>query len=46
MPYKCKNQKSKSKKTKYRVTNWPKYKKALRQRGDITFWFSEEAIAQ
>ena len=46
MPYKCKKQKSKSKKTKYRVTNWPKYNKALRQRGDITFWFSEDAIAQ
>jgi len=43
MPYKCKKNKSKSKKTKYRVTNWPEYNKALCQRGDITFWFSEDA---
>src|ERR1700694_2215943 len=27
------------------VTNWPEYNKALRQRGDITIWFTEEALA-
>ena len=30
--------------TKYRVKNWPAYEAALRRRGDITFWFDEEAI--
>jgi hypothetical protein len=32
-------------KTKYRVNNWAKYDKALVQRGDITLWISEDAIA-
>jgi hypothetical protein len=27
------------------VTNWAEYNKALRQRGDITIWFSEEKLA-
>ena len=31
-------------KTKYRVSNWAEYDKALVQRGDITLWISEEAI--
>ncbi len=31
-------------KTKYRVKNWPSYDIALKQRGDITVWFDEEAI--
>ena len=31
-------------KRKYRVANWPEYDKALRNRGDITIWFSEDAI--
>ena len=31
-------------KTKYRVINWSQYDKALRNRGDITSWFSREAI--
>ena len=30
--------------TKYRVTNWAEYDKALVRRGDITLWISEEAI--
>jgi hypothetical protein len=25
--------------------NWPAYEASLRQRGDLTVWFSEEAIA-
>ena len=31
-------------KTKYRVKNWAAYEVALRERGDITAWFDEEAI--
>ena len=31
-------------KTKYRVQNWATYDTALRERGDITVWFDEEAI--
>ena len=31
-------------KTSYRVTNWPEYDQALRDRGDITLWISHEAI--
>jgi hypothetical protein len=27
------------------LTNWPAYEAGLRQRGDLTVWFSEEAIA-
>ena len=27
------------------VTNWPDYDSALRQRGILTGWFTEEAIA-
>lgn len=36
------------KKTKisYKVRNWSSYNKSLVQRGDITFWFSEEAVQQ
>src|SRR5215217_1759455 len=30
---------------RYRVTNWAEYDAALRQRGSLTVWFSEEAIA-
>lgn len=32
-------------KRRYRVTNWPEYDAALRQRGSLTVWFTEEAIA-
>jgi IS5 family transposase len=32
-------------KTKYRVSNWVEYDQALVERGDITLWISEEAIA-
>jgi hypothetical protein len=32
-------------KPRYRVTNWPEYDAALRQRGSLTVWFTEEAIA-
>lgn len=30
-------------KTQVRVRNWPEYEKALRARGDVTVWISEEA---
>lgn len=32
-------------KTGYQVTNWSAYNKSLVNRGDITFWFSEEVLA-
>lgn len=32
-------------KAKYRVTNWPEYNEALRQRGDVKVWFSEDAVS-
>ncbi len=28
-----------------RVTNWPAYDASLRQRGSLTVWFTDEAIA-
>ena len=42
------HKRSRSPKTKkiYRVKNWSQYDKALRNRGDITIWFSEEAIQE
>jgi hypothetical protein len=30
---------------RYRVTNRPEYEAALRQRGSLTVWFTDEAIA-
>ena len=33
-------------KQKFKVTNWSEYNKALRRRGDITVWISEDAISQ
>jgi hypothetical protein len=30
---------------RHRVTNWPEYDAALRQRGNLTLWFTDEAIA-
>lgn len=30
---------------KFKVINWPEYDVGLRQRGSITFWISEDAIA-
>lgn len=32
-------------KAQYRVTNWAEYNEALRRRGDVTVWFSEDAVA-
>ena len=45
MPYKHNESRShKFTKPKYKVTNWPEYNEALRRRGDITIWFTQEAI--
>src|ERR687890_153476 len=30
---------------RHKVTNWPAYDASLRQRGSLTMWFTEEAIA-
>ncbi|WP_027690660.1 IS5 family transposase, partial [Rhizobium leguminosarum] len=30
---------------KYQVTNWPAYNESLRQRGDLTIWVKDEALA-
>ncbi len=32
-------------KTRYRVQNWPEYERGLKARGDVTIWFSDEAVA-
>ncbi len=32
-------------KQKFKITNWPTYNKALRQRGSLTVWLYESAIA-
>ncbi|OYR08354.1 putative insertion sequence transposase protein [Brucella grignonensis] len=32
-------------KQKFKVTNWAEYEADLRQRGSVTFWISEGAIA-
>ena len=31
-------------KTKYRVGNWREYERGLRSRGDVTIWFSADAV--
>src|ERR1700720_3556001 len=32
-------------KQKRKLTNWPAYEASLRQRGDVTVWFTDTAIA-
>ena len=45
-PYKHnQSRRHKIEKARYKVTNWPEYNEALRQSGDITIWFTEEALA-
>lgn len=47
MPYKAnESRRHKFEKTKYRITNWPEYNQALRKRGSITVWFSEDMMSQ
>jgi len=31
-------------KSSYRIRNWPEYEAGLRRRGDLTIWFSDDAI--
>lgn len=31
-------------KKRYRVTNWTEYNESLRQRGDLTIWFNDDAL--
>jgi heme-degrading monooxygenase HmoA len=33
-------------KTQYRIRNWSEYNAALKQRGSLTFWVSEDALEQ
>ncbi len=45
MPYKHNDSRRyKFEKAKYRVTNWSEYNDALRKRGDIMVWFTDESI--
>ena len=47
MPHKHNDiRRHKIKKSRYKVTNWHGYNNGLRQRGDFTIWFTEEAIVQ
>ncbi len=32
-------------KTKYSIKNWSEYEQGLRDRGDVTIWFGEDAIS-
>ena len=32
-------------KTKYRVENWREYERGLRSRGNVTIWFSADAVS-
>ncbi len=46
MPHKFNHvRRHKFEKAKYRLRNWPSYDTALRRRGDVRLWLSEEAIA-
>jgi hypothetical protein len=45
MPFKFNGSRwDKFSKAKYRVTNCAEYNEALRQRGDVTVWFGEDAV--
>ncbi len=45
MPYRYpKRSQYKYTKKPYRVRNWPAYESSLRERGNLTLWFSEDAI--
>ena len=46
MPYKFKNDRChKFDKPKYKVRNWKEYEQGLVNRGSLTVWFSDDAIA-
>jgi hypothetical protein len=42
---KIKPRKSTTKGVRYKVTNWSEYNRSLKNRGSLTIWLSEEAIA-
>lgn len=45
MPYKLRScVRHKIPKRKYRITNWHSYEQGLRNRGNISFWFSDDAV--
>ena len=44
MRNKCISRKPTSKGSRYKVNNWSEYNRSLKNRGDITLWFSEDAI--
>ena len=45
MPYKLRDdRRHKFKKISYQINNWPAYNEALKKRGSVTLWFSEEII--
>ena len=47
MPYKYnESRRHKFEKARYQVENWREYNEALRLRGDITVWISEDVIEQ
>jgi hypothetical protein len=47
MPYKLKNPyRHKFNKAQYHLSNWPAYNEALKSRGKITFWFTDDIINQ
>ncbi len=47
MPFKHNaRHRDKFEKAKYRVTNWSEYNESLRQRGDVTVWFSERYLSK
>jgi hypothetical protein len=47
MPYKHnESRRHKIKKSRYKVTNWHDYNNGLRQHGDFSIWFAEEALAE
>ncbi|MFW8587862.1 hypothetical protein ACOJBM_32235 [Rhizobium beringeri] len=46
MPHKFNaDRRDKIAKQKFKVTNWAAYNESLRQRGDLTVWVSDEALA-
>jgi len=46
MPYKANEaRRHKLPRARYKVTNWPEYDRALRQRGSLTVWVTPEALA-
>ncbi len=46
MPFKANDvRRHKIPRARYKVTNWPEYDRALRQRGSLTVWVTPEALA-